>query len=144
VRALCEVVATLNNDSTRLARKKLSDAITAASAAHKLSMPAERAVGLEEPILSSSALVRCLYQPGELEGRWRRATDLLWLLIIYTIRNVIRQRGQPALYYLDSAAPARGFVCEKLLNVPPETELLPTGFSVGAEPYNPVDLEGHS
>jgi hypothetical protein len=128
VRALPEVVAALNDETTRLTGNKPSVAIKAASVAHKPSIPAGRTIGLEEPILSSSAMVRYLYKPGELEGGRRRATDPVWSLTIHIVRNVIRQRGQPALYYLNrdgGPAPTRGFVREELLTVPSETELPP-------------------
>jgi hypothetical protein len=91
-------------------------------------MPAGRTIGLEEPILSSSAMVRYLYQPGDLEGGRRRATDPVWSLTIHTVRTVVRQPGQPALYYLNrdgAPAPTRGFVREELLTVPSETEFPP-------------------
>jgi len=58
--------------------------------------------------------VRYLYAPGELEGGRRRATDPVWSLTIHTVRDVVRQSSQPALYYLNEG-PARGFVREELL-----------------------------
>jgi len=110
VARLPAVVATLNNEPTRLIGKKPSETIKARSVAQKPSDPAGRSIGLQEPLLSSSALVRYLYQPGELEG----------------VRDVVRQTGQPALYYLNDG-PSRGFVREELLIVPPDTELPPDG-----------------
>ena len=92
--------------------------------AQKPSLPADRVVGLEEPLLSSSTQVRYLYQPGELEGGRRRATDPVWSLTIHTVRNVVRQSGLPALYYLNDG-PSRGFVREELLVVPHGTEVPP-------------------
>jgi len=68
VARLPAVVATLNNEPTRLIGKKPSETIKARSVAQKPSDPAGRSIGLQEPLLSSSALVRYLYQPGELEG----------------------------------------------------------------------------
>jgi hypothetical protein len=61
VRALPEVVAALNDEPKHLTRKKPCEAIKVASVAHKPSIPADHTVGVEEPIISSSALVRCLY-----------------------------------------------------------------------------------
>jgi hypothetical protein len=145
VRALPEVVAALNDEPTRLTGKKPSVAIKAASVAHMPSAPAGRPVGLEEPTLSSSAMVRYLYQPSELEGGRRRATDPVRSLTIHTVHYILRQPGQPALYYLNEGAPdvlsafhhegttpapRRGFVREELLVIPRETELPP--HSVGA------------
>ena len=85
-----------------------------------------RLIGLDEPLFPSSALVRYLYQPGELEGGRRRATDPVWSLSTHTVRNAVRQRGQPALYYLTDGPP-RGFFREELLIVPPGTDLPPDG-----------------
>jgi len=124
VRALPDVVAALNDDVTRLTGKKPKDAIRASAVAHKPSAPASRPVGLKEPLLPSGTLVRYLYAPGELEGGRRRATDPVWSLTIHTVRNVVRQSSQPALYYLNEG-PARGFVREELLIAPHDTKLPP-------------------
>src|SRR6218665_2524846 len=123
-RALPEVVTALNDEVTQLLGKKPNDAIKAASVAQTPSLPAHRAVGIEEPLLPSSALVRYLYAPGELEGGCRRATDPVWSLTIHTVRDVIRKTAQPALYHLVDG-PLRGFVREELLIVPTGTELPP-------------------
>ena len=66
VRASLHVVAALNDEVTRLTGKKPSEAIKTRSVAQKPSRPADRVVGLEEPLLSSSAQVRYLYQPVNL------------------------------------------------------------------------------
>ena len=68
--------------------------------------------------------MRYLYAPGELEGGRLRATDPVWSLTTHTVRNVVRQTGQPALYYLNDG-PTRGFVREELMIVPHGTELPP-------------------
>ena len=65
MRALPHVVAALNDEVTRLTGKKPSEAIKTQSVAQKPSLPPDRVVGLEKPLLSSSAQVRYLYQPGE-------------------------------------------------------------------------------
>ena len=76
VRALPDVVAALNDEVTRLTGKKSSEAIKARSVTQRPSSTVPgRPVGLNEHLLPSSALVRYLYQPGELEGGCRRATD---------------------------------------------------------------------
>ena len=124
VRALPDVVAALNDDVTRLTGKKPKDVIRASAVAHKPSAPASRSVGLEEPLLPSGTLVRYLYAPGELEGGRRRATDPVWSLTVHTVRDVVRQSSQPALYYLNEG-PARGFVREELLIAPHDTKLPP-------------------
>jgi len=115
----------LNDEPTRLTVKKSNDAIKAPRVAQKpSSVVSGKPTGLEEPLIPSSALVRYLYQPRELEGGRRRATDRVWSLTTHTVRNAVRQRGQPALYYLNDG-PARGFVRERLLVVSRGTELLP-------------------
>jgi len=124
VARLPAVVAALNGEMTRLTGKKPSEAIRTSSVAQKPSLPASRVIGLEEPLLPSNALVRYLYASGELEGGRRRATDPVWSLTIHTVRNVVRQSAQPALYYLNDG-PARGFVREELLIVSGDTELPP-------------------
>ena len=43
-----------------------------------------RSIGLEEPLIPFSALVRYLHHPGELEGGRRRATDPVWSLTTHT------------------------------------------------------------
>ena len=112
MRALPDVVAALNDEVTRLTGKKSSEAIKARSVTQRPSSTVPgRPVGLNEHLLPFSALVRYLYQPGELEGGCRRATDPVWSLTIHTVHNVVRQSGQPALYYLNDG-PSRGFVRE--------------------------------
>jgi hypothetical protein len=124
VRQLPEVIAALNNETTRLLGIKPAKAIKADRVEQKPSLPARRAVGLNEPILGHDVLVRYLYAPGELEGGTRRATDPNWSLTIHVISNVVRQADQPALYHLVDG-PERGFVREELLEIPIGTELPP-------------------
>ena len=83
-----------------------------------------RPVGENEKKLPSLVNVRYLYQPGELEGGWKRATDPIWSLDVYNIERSFTKPNQPVLYYL-SDGPKRGFVREELLVVPPDTELPP-------------------
>ena len=65
---------------------------------------------------------RYLYQPGELEGGRRRATDPIWSLKLYEIEQIITNPNEPVVYYLFNG-PKRGFVREELLVVPPNTQL---------------------
>ena len=124
VAQLPAVVTALNNEVTCLTGKKPKDAIRVKTMAQKPSLPANRPVGLHEPLIPSDAIVRYLYASGEQEGgRWR-ATDCNWSLTEHSMRNVVRQGGQPALYYL-TEGPARCFVREELLIMPPGTELPP-------------------
>jgi len=101
VSRLPALIAALNDEPTRLSAKKPKDAIKATRVAQKpSSVVPGRPIGLEVPLLPSSVRVRYLYQPGELEGGRRRATDPVWSLTTHTVRNVVRRAGQPALYYL--------------------------------------------
>ena len=100
VARLPAVVTALNNEVTRLTGKKHKYAIRLETVAQKPSLPANQPVGLHEPLIPSDAIVRYLYASGELEGGRRRATDPNWSLTGHSVRNVVRQDGQPALYYL--------------------------------------------
>jgi len=126
VRALSDVVAALNDEVTRLTGKKPKDAIKASAVAHKPSAPASRSVGLREQKLPSGVGVRYLYQPGELEGGRRRATDPVWSLTVYQLGRSVTKPDEPVLYYLQEGPP-RGFVREELLVVPLDTQLPPDG-----------------
>ena len=68
--------------------------------------------------------VRYLYQPGELEGGTKRATDPVWSLKVYQVVENRTNPNEPVVYYL-SDRPKRSFVCEELLVVPPNTQLPP-------------------
>lgn len=129
VRTLPQVIAALNNERTQLTGKKPVDAIKEFRVTQNPSRPAYRTSGLEEPILSPDITVRYLYASSpaehELEKGRHRATDPVWSLTEHTIRNVVRQPGQPALYYLDETAPQRSFVREELMAIPASTELPP-------------------
>lgn len=67
-----------------------------------------------------NANVRYLYQPGELEGGKKRATDPIWSMDIHKIDHHIVTQGV-RVYYLKAPAPKRGFVKEELLIVPADT-----------------------
>ena len=66
-----------------------------------------------------------LYQPGEVEGgQRRRAMDAIRSLQVYRLGRTVTKPGEPVLYYLQSDnAPQRGFVREKLLTVPSDTQI---------------------
>ena len=68
--------------------------------------------------------MRYLYQPGELEGSGRRATDPIWSLKVYNIEKVVTKPKEPVMYYLFDG-PKRGFGREELMVVPPDTQLPP-------------------
>ena len=131
---LPDVVAASNDDVTRLTGKKPSKAIyeldvTSAAAAPA---PKGRLVGMEEERLPSNVSLRYLYQPGELEGGKRRATDPIWSVTVHRLSRSAFSSGVPVLYYLDSSdsdtpnTPERGFVREELQVVPGDTQLPPS------------------
>ena len=125
VKRLPEVLAALNNEVTRLIGKKPVVAIKEKAVTSKPSTPYLRPVGEREKKLTSIYNVRYLYQPGELEGGVKRATDPIWSLKVYNIERSFTKPNQPVLYYLHDG-PKRGFVREELLVVPPNTTLPPT------------------
>ena len=114
---------------TRLTGKRPSEAIKAKCVAQKpSSVVPGRPVGLREQKLPSGVGVRYLYEPGELEGGRRRATDPVWSLDVYQLGRSVTKPGEPVLYYLQKRqgrGPERGFVLEELLLVPPDTKLPP-------------------
>ena len=121
------VVSALNNEATRLTGKIPKDAIKAPSVTQKpSSVVPGRTVGFKEQKLASGVGVRYLYQPGELEGGRRRATDPVWSLQVYRLARSVTKTGSPVVYYLEEG-PQRGFVREELMIVPADTELPPDG-----------------
>ena len=124
VKRLPEVVAALNNEVTRLIGKKPAVAIKEKNVYAQPSTPYLRPVGEREKKLPSLVNVRYLYQPGELEGGVKRATDPIWSLKVFNIERSFTKPNQPVLYYLHYG-PKRGFVREELLVVPPNTQLPP-------------------
>ena len=121
VARLPAVVAALNGEVTRLIGKRPSEAIRRKAVSARPAAPARRPVGFEEQKLPPGVGVRYLYQPGELEGGRRRATDPTWSLKVYRLERTVTKTGDPVVYYLDE--PSRGFVREELQVVPPDTQL---------------------
>ena len=68
--------------------------------------------------------VQYLYQPGELEGGTKRATDPIWSLKVHQIERNVAKPNELVVYYL-SDGPKQGFVREEVLVVPPNTQLPP-------------------
>ena len=124
VKRLPEVVSALNNEVTRLIGKKPSEAIKEKTASSKPATPYSRPVGLNEKKLPPQVNVRYLYQPGELEGGGKRATDPIWSLKVYNIEKVVTKPTEPVMYYLFDG-PKRDLVCEELMVVPSDTQLPP-------------------
>ena len=123
VKRLPDVVGALNNEVTSLIGKKPAVAIKEKSVP-LLPTKYNRPVGLAEKKLPPLINVRYLYQPGELEGGTKRATDPIWSLKVYQVVENKTKPDSPAVYYL-SDGPKRGFVREELLVVPPNTQLPP-------------------
>ena len=124
VKRLPDVVNALNNEVTRLTGKKPASAIKEKNIVAKPSTPYSRSVGVSEKKLPPLINVRYLYQPGELEGGTKRATDPIWSLKVYQVVKNMTKPNEPVVYYL-SDGPKRGFVREELLVVPPNTQLPP-------------------
>ena len=124
VKRLPDVVSALNNEVTRLTGKRPAAAIKENSVVAKPSTPYSRPVGMNEKKLPPLIHVRYLYQPGELEGGTKRATDPIWSLKVYRVVKNMTKPNEPVVYYL-SDGPKRGFVREELLVVPPNTQLPP-------------------
>ena len=99
VKRLPAVVAVLNGEVTRLTGKRPSDAIKANAVVQKpSSVVPDRPVGLKEQRFPSGVGVRYLYQPSELEGGRRRATDPVWSLGVYRLGRSVTEPGEPVLY----------------------------------------------
>ena len=128
VARLPAVVAALNGEVTRLIGKRPSEAIRRKAVSARPAAPARRPVGFKEQKLPPGVGVRYLYQPGELEGGRRRATDPTWSLTIHRVERTVTKTGDPVVYYLDG--PSRGFVREELQVVPPDTQSPPISSSM--------------
>ena len=127
VACLPAVIAALNNEETRLIGLQPSEAIKAKKVTQKSpSTVPGRPVGRSEKKPPSGVGVRYLYQPGELEGGRRRATDPVRSLTVHRLGRSVTKPNEPVVYYLLDG-PQRGFVREELLVVPPETQLPPDG-----------------
>ena len=120
VKRLPDVVSALNNEVTSLIGKNPAVAIKEKAVSSKPSTKYSRPVGLDEKKLPPLINVRYLYQPGELEGGTKRATDPIWSLNVYQVVENKTKPNEPVVYYL-SDGPKR----EELLVVPPNTQLPP-------------------
>ena len=124
---------------TRLTGKKPTQAIKEKSVSSKPSTPYSRPVGVNEKKLPPRVNARYLYQPGELEGSGRRATDPIWSLKVYNILRVVTKPDEPVVYYLYDG-PKRGFVREELMVVPLDTQLPPISLWPYASVWIPSSL----
>ena len=124
VKRLSEVVTALNNEVTSLTGQKPAVAIKEKNVYAKPSTPYLRPVGEREKKLPSLVNVRYLYQPGELEGGVKRATDPIWSLKVYNIERSFTKPNQPVLYYLQDGPSAalcvkNCWLCHQTHNYPP-------------------------
>ena len=119
-----EWVKRLPDEVTSLIGKKPAVAVKEKAVSSKPSTKYNRPVGLAEKKLPPLINVRYLYQPGELEGGTKRATDPIWSLKVYQVVENKTKPNEPVVYYLCDG-PKRGFVREELLVVPPNTQLPP-------------------
>ena len=123
VKRLPSVVAALNGELTRLTDIKHSDVIKAKTlTTNPSSVVPGRPDGLKEQkvprgsafaIVGRKILRNRLYQPGELEGGRRRATDPVWSLEVYRLgRSVTKSRKEnpQKLTQLSSRSHPRHFV----------------------------------
>ena len=124
VARLPAVISALNKEVTRLTGQKPAEAIKKKTVSAKPSTPYLRPVGVNEKKLPSDLSVRYLYQPGELEGGRRRATNPIWSLKVHEIEKIMVKPNAPVICYL-SDGPKRWFVREELVVVPSDTQLPP-------------------
>jgi hypothetical protein len=116
---LPEVIHALNNEKTKMIRKKPADAIKLEQVdANVKPMKAKN-------IFLPDTFVRYLYEPGELEGgTTRRATDPTWSITVHQIASIFSKPDQPVLYYLEDG-PKRSFVREELQVIPVDSVQMP-------------------
>ncbi len=130
VKRLPEVIASLNNEVTRLISTMDNKPLTPKVAMTLLEVrQTSSAPSSSQPLapLPTDAIVRYLYAPGELEqDARRRATDPIWSVDTYRIEKTTVNPGtaEPALYYLKDGPP-RSFVSQELMSIPSDTELPP-------------------
>ena len=87
VKRLPKVVSAVNNEVTSLIGVKPAVVIKEKAVYARPSTRYFRPVGEREKLLPSLVQVRYLYQPGELEGGVKRATDPIWSLNVYSIER---------------------------------------------------------
>jgi hypothetical protein len=120
-------IAKLNNTVTRAIKvspNKAMDLEYVEASSIKKDNPSPKGVSEEVLELNGYQKVRYLYQPGELEGGQRRATDPNWSLTMHDISRVSKYDNQPYLYYLEDG-PKRSFTREELMVVPEDSQLPP-------------------
>ena len=77
----------------------------------------------KESVLPEDGLYRYLYQPGKKHGdKKRRATDFTWSKNMYQLGRIVKEPGNPILYYLQDG-PGRAFVSEELMHISEDTQV---------------------
>ncbi len=130
VKLLPSIVLKLNETKTSLINMKPKHAIKLSTVEVLMSNYKGIPVAPNEKIIDLDSLVRYLYAPGELEGgNVKRATDPIWSIHSYEIKEVMEIEKQPLLYYLQEfnnhTPPKRSFVREELQIIPRDTESPP-------------------
>ena len=114
------LVDKLNDTTTEMIGMKPEDAIKL----KEVPLVARESYPPEE-VLPQDGLYRYLLQPGEgHDDQRRRATDRIWSMASYRLREVVKSPGNRVMYYLLNG-PERAFVSEVLMLIPEDTELPP-------------------
>ena len=111
MKSLPDVVGALNNEVTSLIGKKPAVAIKEKAVPSKPSTKYSKPVGLDEKKLPPLINVRYLYQPGELEGGTKRATDPIWSLKVYQVVENKTKPNEPVVYYLSDGLKRGCWLC---------------------------------
>ncbi|GBB96467.1 hypothetical protein RclHR1_27600002 [Rhizophagus clarus] len=107
------IVKDINISITNLISMSPAKAIKKKQVKAKPSWPARRSIGYDEAILPSYTEVRYLFEPSDLEGGKKRATDCNWSPEVFIIESYLLKENQPVLYKLYNG-PERSFVREEL------------------------------
>ena len=120
VKHLYGLVDELNDKQTEMIGMKPKDAIVLdeVPVANRENYP-------EEDKLPKNGLYRYLLQPGEEHNdQQHRATDRVWSMGTYRLREVVENPGNRVIY-CPKVGPERAFVSEELMLIPEDTELPP-------------------
>ena len=120
VEHLYGLVDELNDMETEMIGMKPKDAIKL----KELPLVARESYTPEE-VLPEDGLYRYLLQPGEEHDDQRcRATNRIWSMGSYRLREIAKNPGNQVMYYLANR-PELAFVSEELVLIPEDTELPP-------------------
>ena len=120
VKHLYGLVDELNDMETEMTGMKPEDAIKL----NEVPLVSRESYPPEE-VLPEDGLYQYLLQPSkEHDDQWCRATDGIWSMGTYRLREMIENPGNHVMYYLTDG-PERAFVSEELMLIPEDTELPP-------------------